>query len=357
MEGLYIKQETIDYYMEIKKIKKYTDLLYRIGIELGYKDEKLKNFPNFAKANFSKMLKGNRPLNAEYIIPLEKILGITLAKMKNPEKYEFNIDKEEVPFVKGIRYYAYKDEMNLYKNELLNLLNNEGKSIIFNTDEFGKSFLDYVIEYNSINGIRFLSENFDMKLKRYHNYFDINGKNVVNPIFQNSLPLVRMIAKINDAELFYNIYDTYNLFVSNKHYANDLYENDEFLKVILENDILFESLLTEKEYTYIYGNISNKKLNKDSITIKCINPITNNCLRYALNNIEKYRNQVIKMINFGISNNKDVLLNSKRKNIYPPKELLGGLWDDNDNFYGYLIYTDMTTKDEEVNKLINKLAF
>ena len=142
--------------MDIKGIKMYTHLLVAIAHELGIKGQKAYNFANQEKANFSKMLKGQRPLKYEFIIPLEKIFGVSLARMKDPGSYKLPLDKDNIPYSKGFRYYAYLDDPKLYKKELVTLLTKTGENTLTQTDEFGKTFLDYVVEYNSINGIRFL---------------------------------------------------------------------------------------------------------------------------------------------------------------------------------------------------------
>ena len=61
-------EKNINHYMDIKGIKMYTHLLVAIAHELGIKGQKTYDFANQEKANFSKMLKGQRPLKYEFII-------------------------------------------------------------------------------------------------------------------------------------------------------------------------------------------------------------------------------------------------------------------------------------------------
>ena len=93
-------------------------------------------------------LKGERPLKYNFIIPLEKIFGISLARLLYEDAYKLPVEKKNVPFNKGFRYYAYLDNPKLYKYEFDVLLANDGKSILTQSDEFGKTFLYYVVEYN-----------------------------------------------------------------------------------------------------------------------------------------------------------------------------------------------------------------
>ena len=165
-------KKNIDHYMNLKGIKMYSHLLADIARELGIKGQDTYEFANREKSNFSKMLKGERPLKYEFIIPLEKIFGVSLARLMDKNAYKLPVEKENVPFNKGFRYYAYLDDPQLYKNEFDLLLACDGKPIITQTDEFGKTFLDYVVEYHSVNGVRYLHEEYGIKLKMYHNQFE-----------------------------------------------------------------------------------------------------------------------------------------------------------------------------------------
>ena len=357
MQGLYVTQEIIDYYMGIKGIKKYTDLLKKIGEELGLKDEALSDFPKYAKSNFSKVLKGERTLNIDYVVPLEKILGVSLARMLDKEAYKLPMNKEDVPFIKGFRYYAYKDDTKLYENELSKMYDKQNRPIICNPDEFGKYFLDYIVEYNSVNAIRFIYDTYHIKLKWWHNQFEIKplGNTYMN--FENSAFLARMIANMNDVDLFYNIYDTYNMFILNGHYGgpSGAFEQDDFLKVILDNNELFNSIFEKKQYEYTLNKKDKEKLQKDKIVINTINPIVNGCLRCALKHLDKYKKEAIKILKYGIDNNNFVLAHLNRVNHYYLLNDLGGLIMDGKEIIDLIIMCDNMTEDTEVNKLIEKL--
>ena len=167
-------KNNIDHYMKLKGIKKYSNLLANIAHELGIKGQEAYEFATREKSNFSKMLKGERPLKYEFIIPLEKIFGVSLARLTDEDAYKLPMEKEKAPFNKGVRYYAYLDDPQLYKNEFDSLLANDGTSIITQTDEFGKSFLDYVVEYHSVNAVRYLHEEYGIKLKWHYNQFEFS---------------------------------------------------------------------------------------------------------------------------------------------------------------------------------------
>ena len=144
-------KNNIDHYMKLKGIRMYSHLLTNIAHELGIKGQQAYEFANKEKSNFSKMLKGERPLKYEFIIPLEKIFGVSLARLLEENSYKLPVEKDNVPFNKGFRYYAYMDDARLYKEEFDLLLAKDGTPIISQTDEFGKTFLDYVVETFMMN--------------------------------------------------------------------------------------------------------------------------------------------------------------------------------------------------------------
>lgn len=110
-------KNNIDHYMKLKGIKKYSRLLVDIAHQLGINGEESYLFAEKEKANFSKMLKGQRPLKYEFIVPLEKIFGVSLSRIMDENAYKLPVEKDNVPFNKGFRYYAYLDNPDLYRNE------------------------------------------------------------------------------------------------------------------------------------------------------------------------------------------------------------------------------------------------
>lgn len=356
MSMLLLNKEVVNYYKELKGIKYDSDLLRKIGIELGYNFNVIETFVKSQKGNFSKIVKGIRTINKEYIIPLEKIFGVPIAKLVEPDAYTFLINKDNIPYLKGIKYYAYMDDMDLYKDELLKIADVRGNPIICNPDEFGKTFLDYVVEYNSVNAIKFLYETFQIKLKWYHNFFYINDKKYLNNTLCNSIPLTKMIANMNDDKLFFNIYDTYNMFVTNGHYGgkSGVYEQDEFLKIILDNEHLFKDIFRRREYLHICTNLERRSKNLESYTINMINPIIIGCLRYAINNLEKYKDQAIRILDFAITHNKKIIDKLGDSDYYIMNDL-GGIFSRDENLIDLLIYCNSNCNDIIVKQLIEKL--
>lgn len=356
MENL---KNNIDHYMKLKGIKMYTHLLVDIAHELGIKGQEAYEFANKEKSNFSKMLKGERPLKYDFIIPLEKIFGISLARLLEENAYKLPVKKENVPFNKGFRYYAYLDDPKLYKEEFDLLLTKDGKSILTQTDEFEKTFLDYVVEYHSVNGVRYLHDEYGIKLKWFHNQFEFSkGKGITYIHFENYIEFARLVASMNDVELFNDIYDPYNMFFTNGHYGaeNCIFCQSEYLEIILDNDGLFNSIFEIKPYELKSGNISRRKKQVESITYRpIINPIINNCLKYALKHLDKYKHRAIDILKFGIEHNRKIASKLTFTDCYICNEL-GGLKNFKDeDYYGIVVFVDIDVNDNEIKSLTNQL--
>lgn len=352
-------KNNIDHYMQLKGIKKYTHLLADIARQLGIKGKEVYEFAEKEKANFSKMLKGQRPLKYEFIVPLENIFGVSLSRMIEEDAYKLPIEKENVPFIKGFRYYAYLDNPDLYKNEFDKLLAKDGKSILNNTDEFGKTFLDYVVEYRAINGVRYLHDTYGITLKWYYNNFDFNEeKGMIWCNFENAIEFARLVASMNDSDLFNDIYDSYNMFYTNGHYGgtDSIFYSPDYLEILLDNKVIFDSLFATRQYNLKLGSISKRKLGTDVLNYRSINPILNNCLNYALKHLDKYKPQAIQILEFGIIHNREIAIKNDVSCCYVCNEL-GGIKNFRDeSFYEcIIIVNENNTKDSDIKKLIDKL--
>ena len=353
-------KNNIDHYMELKRIKMYSHLLINVAHELGYRGKEAYDFAEREKSNFSKMLNGKRPLKYEFIIPLEKIFGVSLARLLEENAFKLPIEKDNVPFNKGFRYYAYLDDPKLYKEEFDLLLAKDGKSIITQTDEFEKTFLDYIVEYGAVNGVLYLHEEYGIKLKWYYNNFDFNtSKGITWVNFNNAVGFARLVASMNDADLFNDIFDSYNMFFTNGHYGgNDsFYNNNDYLEIILDNDHLFNSIFETKQYSQKLSSKQKKEKQTDTITHYSINPIINNCLRYSLEHLDKYKHRAIKILKFAINYNREVFneLGADSKFVFICGDL-GGLKNfNNEDYLKVVIFVDVDIDDPEIQDLVNRL--
>ena len=364
-------KNNIDHYMELKGIKMYSHLLVDIAHELGINGQDAYKFANKEKSNFSKMLKDKRPLKYDFIIPLEKIFGVSLARLLDEDAYKLPVERDNLPFNKGFRYYAYLDDPKLYKEEFNILLAKNGESILTQSDEFGKTFLDYIVEYHSVNGVRYLYEEYGIKLKGDSNYFKFKKDSGITWInFDNSIAFARLVASMNDAELFNDIYDSYYMFFGLGFYISDytIFSRSEYLEIMLDNDTLFSSIFEIRSYEYILGNRAKREKQVDSITFDLINPIINNCLRYALEHLGKYKHRAIDILKFGIKHNTEFINKVDADEYYICNEL-GGVtkfeqvgvielervgWVGCD-IADIVVYVDVEVNDDEINALIEQL--
>ena len=351
-------KNNIDHYMKQKGIRMYSHLLVDIAHELGIKGQQAYAFAEREKSNFSKMLKGERPLKYEFIIPLEKIFGVSLARLLDENSFKLTVEKDNVPFIKGFRYYAYMDDVKLYKEKFDLLLAKDGSPIISQTDEFGKTFLDYVVEYRAKNGVRYLHDEYGIKLKWHDNYFDFNKSKGVTWInFDNAIEFARLVASMDDPNLFNDIYDSYNKFFRNGNYGgNDsIFYNTDYLEILLDHDHLFNSMFEIKPYRHELSSKQKREKKVDSITYYSINPIINNCLRYSLQHLDKYQHRAKDILKFAIDYNKRIANEVVAENCYICNEL-GGLKDfRNKDYYSFVIFVDVDVKDSEIKDLVNQL--
>ena len=349
-------KNNIDHYMQLKGIRMYSHLLVDIAHVLGIKGQEAYAFAEKEKSNFSKMLKGERPLKYEFIIPLEKIFGVSLARLLEENAYKLPVEKDNVPFDKGFRYYAYLDDPKLYKEEFDLLLAKDGTSIISQTDEFGKTFLDYVIEYRAVNGIRYLHDEYGIKLKWWYNNFNftkIKGVTWIN--FNNAVEFARLVASMDDADLFNDIYDSYNMLFTNGHYGGkgSFFENADYLEILLDYDYLFNSIFEIRPYSYTLSSMEKREKKVDSVTYYSINPIINNCLRHALQHLDQYRDRAKEIIKFGIGHNKEIQKDLEGRDFYIDE--LGGIKSWKYDFYGLAIFVDVEVSDSEIKELVDHL--
>lgn len=175
---------------------------------------------------------------------------------------------------------------------------------------------------------------------------------------------------MNDAELFNDIYDSYYMFFGLGFYISDytIFSRSEYLEIMLDNDTLFSSIFEIRSYEYILGNRAKREKQVDSITFDLINPIINNCLRYALEHLGKYKHRAIDILKFGIKHNTEFINKVDADEYYICNEL-GGVtkfeqvgvielervgWVGCD-IADIVVYVDVEVNDDEINALIEQL--
>ena len=276
----------------------------------------------------------------------------------NRDAYKLPVEKENVPFDKGFRYYAYVDDPELYKKELAVLLTKSGESILSQTDEFEKTFLDYVVEYNAINGIRFLHDNYHLKIRFYNNQFDTEPKGMFW-VHDKGIELARMISNMGDVELFNDIYDSRYMMASNGYYLPEtIFAQDGFAEIVLDNEELLKTMYETKSYRYLYSRCAKRKLNKDFMDFSSINPAINTCLNYALANLNKYRSQAIDILKFAKNHNERIRTGFAEKLDHLYMDECGGLrdWTNNHEIVQVVVFIkEGKINDAEVADLIKQV--
>lgn len=348
-------QKNIDRYMDQKGMAYYTDLLIAIAKVQGLKQDKAIEFANKEKSNFSKMLKGERPLKYDYIIPLEKIFGVSLAKLLDDQPYFETINKDDIEYLKGFRYYAYKDEPKLY-DELDRSYTCDGSDVFNNSDEYNRFLLDYLIEYKSYNGLRHLVEKHNFRLCPMNDrmYQTDNCSMVFSSL---PIQIAKFVIDSNDGELFNKVYDPFEYLMRFSYRDMDcLYTDEVFIEAVLNNEAIFKSLFSKRKYPFEFINKGIEPKDGKKPDIVCINPLLNVCLDYCLNNIKKYKTQAETILKYGIEYNKEALAALAVPQNECHLDNVGNLYIGWRCYYTNLIFTDITeSEDETINKLIAML--
>lgn len=342
-------------YMDLKGIENYADLLRQIAIKLGKKGKAIYDFVENERSNFSKMLNGKRPLKYEYIIPLESIFGVSLAKLLNDEDYEKEIDKDEIPYNKPFRYYVMKDDPKLYK-ELDDLCSVDGKLIITGTDEYGKGFLDYVVEYKALNALRHLLIHHKFSADKFgrYNFFYIDDSQSEIMFAKYPIEVAKIIVNSGDFKLFMKTFNDMEYLIRYPwSYDNSWFNKDEFIYCILENESIFNQMFFFKEYKLkeLNDHLSSKHQVEN---VKFFNQALNIILERALKYPEDYKEQIIKILKFGIDHNQKYIdsLKGKFYNIYTQYKYY--LYGDRGLLCGNLISSEIKeTGIKEIDELLS----
>lgn len=345
-------RKNIHRYMDIKQIKHYSDLLVMIGKELKVNDPYL--FAEREKSNFSKMLKEERPLKHEFIIPLEKIFGVSMAKLMDDGAYALPLDKKDMPYVKGFRYYAYKDDINLYEDEFeRTMVTNDGYPTICNSDEFNKTFLDYVVEYRSINALRFLL--YKHGLKSYIcscNSYQIDGRHIIFTTMENQL--FNMVIQEDDVELFDVLFNPFETCVLYRTAREQLRIKPQTYEFILNSGKIFNSLFIPKKF--LFKDFNRGIIGHENETIELLNPFLTECLDYALSKLDKYRERAKQILLFGIDYNKKALENTGVEVASLQVREYGNVYYGNGHeLLTNIIFPEFITDDDEILELIKQL--
>lgn len=244
------------------------------------------------KGNFSNALNGKRPLNKDYLLPIEAITGLSLLQLSGE-------DSSASPFVKkGIRYVASLDDYKEYCS-LFEEKTEQGSDVWENYDEYDNNLLTYIFLYQSLNGLKALHEAKGAAV----NYFDNKSLNVLGGLKEQAEGVLSLICLKDSPEVFNGYFDLYRSFIECRQSGNwlgILSEEADMNRILNAPNVLKEVLK--------FREISIKELNPhmvgkaDSI-VPLANPYTYHLLRFCLSHCGQFQNQTKEILRFAIDYN------------------------------------------------------
>lgn len=337
-----------------------TELLRKIWSSLP-EDERSTDGPYaFAddnKANFNKMIKGDRPFKASYIPIIERELQTTFLYIVTGET-----NGTEGKFrPHGLEYTASLDDYEAYRT-LFNEVDADGRLVYQNWDEYEKNIIDYIIQYDSIEGWRFLIQEGYLRcggLRIFGEYSNEDYFRFFNILFEH-----------REYELCVKLFDPFGNYVSSSHMYRkaNIYETNEFKQRMLSVMCKSDALLTKESVSCEDIHVPSE-LSMDEILF--INPFLQSVLQEALTDIERYRETLNRLLDYGIHYNEEYLKwfdehcgdteNRKRLEVLESGiVLLGGYKIGNMLTYGTInpnisddVRSKLQTLQDQTNRLLN----
>ncbi|MBR2929858.1 MAG: hypothetical protein IKC32_01390 [Clostridia bacterium] len=214
--------------------------------------------------DFGKKIKGIKPFTESDIKAIERALGSSWVDLIEP--LPVVPDEGREPFKpSGIRYAAYLDEEWLYE-ELFDTYDADGYTrVIKNTDEYGKTVIDYILEYGSDTGFAFIIKKGLLRCDSRLRF----GDGTFYRASEHSDKIWEKIFSLDDPELFIAAFDRRTLF-SAEFWVDDEKKLEAFLASVIATDRIFKSLLEART------------LDWDEDKNKYISPIAFEMLKYSL---------------------------------------------------------------------------
>ena len=162
---------------------------------------------------------------------------------------------------------------------------------------------------------------------------------------------------MNDADLFNDIYDSYNMFFTNGHYGgkDSFFDNNDYFEILLDHDHLFNSIFEIKPYCHELSSKQKREKQVNFVTYYSINPIINNCLRYSLQHLDKYKHRAKDILKFAINYNNRIAAEIAGNDCYLCNEL-GGIKSLRDNdYYNLVVFVDVEINDADIKDLVDHL--
>lgn len=266
-------------------------------IRIVYPDKDAEKYYATNKVNLSAAKNNNkRSFKQNEILCLEKLLNVPFISLLEDSNTKTNF------FPDGTRYVAYLDEIEGY--ERLNNINGDSNSVILNYDEFDKNIFQYILEYNSINGLSYLINKRIVTLDVSWYNFLFNGglyyskkealatnKSVINMLINN---------KIGE---FNTLFQMTDLITKSRNNELGMLKNEEIIKNLLSNEKFLKEVLICSKF----------KLNKVNYGFQSdkdgyfVNPLITILINYGLTHFDKFSNTTISLLKLGIELNRKVI--------------------------------------------------
>ncbi len=187
-----------------------------IGRECGKKDyESYKGYVN-------KWLKGEQEPGKQYLIHLSEILGVSVESL---------LVGKDIVNEYGDRPTAYSAALSGNERIIDRLFRNKEDIYLDDEDEYHKSFVDYVVEFNNYQA-------FKIAIEKGYNYPDKYSKTELNPAVKEiDNKLAKMIIENDDVEMFEKIFG---------HLENEPSTHAVFRKYEMTNEIIYMILKSQK---------------------------------------------------------------------------------------------------------------
>ena len=201
------------------------------------KDTDRQEWINKQLPDFRKKIKGERSFTESDKKAIERALEMSWADIVEPlPDSEIKKKKEFDPI--GIRYAAYMDDESLYEELYAQLDADEYTHVLFNSDEYGKSVIDYLLEYRSVNGLRYMiNKEF---IYPHCNDLELHGRAYYTR--DHSDELWDRILSIDDEALYSKLLEGLNL--TEKIYRPD----DTILEKMLNSRKFLNAVCKEREH-------------------------------------------------------------------------------------------------------------
>ena len=181
--------------------------------------------------DFGKKIKGDgRTFTDMDILAIERAVGMSFVDIVEPltEGATKKATKEYEP--SGWRYAAYLDEKWYYDK-----MCSEAES---RYDEYGKSVIDYILEYRALNGLRYLVDKGALHLD---DCLYVNESITYSKAPQG---YIEWIFELDDAEMFMKMF--YNESIFNVYYEHNEEASNSFFEKFIKSNAIFEAVLKYK---------------------------------------------------------------------------------------------------------------